>query len=177
MSWQQKHPGATIILLLCIPPRRVNPTLSSKSPLRQDVSLPTCPLSKFSFSSSRLLAPPVRRITLGIALGTCCMELLTRSMFVCFSQPRNENNKKNKNVQSINRPDCTKNPNRSAPTMAGSGPCCAGLDVPFTRSFGLSVHHPSQWQEQSERHQVNSPMVRGRCRLLFHFFKIKAPVG
>lgn len=100
MSWQQKHPSTTIILLVYIPARRVNPTLSRKTAWWQDVSLPTCPLSKFSFSSSRLLAPPVRRITLGIALGTCCMELLTRSIFVCFSQPRNENNEKNKNVQS-----------------------------------------------------------------------------
>lgn len=48
-------------------------------------ALRTCPRSKFSFSSSRLLAPPVRRITLGIALGTCCMELFTRSIVVCFS--------------------------------------------------------------------------------------------
>lgn len=46
--------------------------------------LRTCPLSKFSFSSSRLLAPPVRRITLGIALGTCCMEFFIRSIALCL---------------------------------------------------------------------------------------------
>ncbi|PWA20470.1 hypothetical protein CCH79_00003701 [Gambusia affinis] len=40
----------------------------------------TIKTSGFSLSSSRLLAPPVRRITLGIALGTCCMELFTRSI-------------------------------------------------------------------------------------------------
>lgn len=42
---------------------------------------PTWTLSKFSLSVSRLLAPPVRRITLGMALGTCCMELFTRSIW------------------------------------------------------------------------------------------------
>lgn len=37
--------------------------------------------SKFSFSTSILLAPPARRVkTLGIGLGTCCIELLTRSI-------------------------------------------------------------------------------------------------
>lgn len=138
--------------------------------------LHTCPLSKFSFSSSRLLAPPVRRITLGIALGTCCMELFTRSIVVCFSQPRNKKNKP-QNVQSINGPDCKKNKIKKikcALTMADSGPCCAGLDVPFTGSFGLSVHHPSQWQEQSERHQCKVTHGYRKARLPLSLFQNKS---
>lgn len=71
------------------PSQDLHPTLSVKKnkvdPPTWCPLIRTCPLSKFSFSSSRLLAPPVRRITLGIALGTCCMELFTRSIVVCDS--------------------------------------------------------------------------------------------
>lgn len=44
---------------------------------------PTWLRSKFSFSTSKLFAPPVRRLsTFGIGFGTCCMELFTRSMML-----------------------------------------------------------------------------------------------
>lgn len=94
--------------------------------------LPTCPLSKFSLSSSRLLAPAVRRITLGIALGTCCMELFTRSIAGC-----NMKNKiKIKSAPTVWKPPKKKKTlyrqtdqavwtiTRAAGTMAGSRPCC-----------------------------------------------------
>lgn len=115
------------------------PALSKIHDYDPNTALHTCPLSKFSFSSSRLFAAPVRRITLGIALGTCCMELFTRSIVVRFLQPRNY--KRNKiHVPSITRLDCEQIKIKWAQTMAGSSPCWAGLYVPFSRPFCLPVN-------------------------------------
>lgn len=153
--------------------------------LMHEEALHTCPLSKFSFSSSRLLAPPVRRITLGIALGTCCMELFTRSILVCFSQQRKKERKKKQQQQQEQQqqqlsadkqagPQNKKNEIKkikAALTMAGSGPCCAGLVAPFTGSSGLSVHHPVNDRSSLNGSTVKCARLRGGGRFRFHFSK------
>lgn len=142
-------------------------------------ALRTCPRSKFSFSSSRLLAPPVRRITLGIALGTCCMELFTRSIVVCFfsflSPTARNTERKQLSADKRGASVESKIRNKSRTNYGGQRSMLCWTRRPVDHLAFLS-NTPVNDRSSLSGTRVKRGALRGRQCFRLHLFKIKAPV-